>query len=164
MVIFLETVANQTYHSIEEMEVIGLIEVLICEDAYNLIGNSDLALAASGTVTLETAILKTPMIIFYKTSFLSYLLFRYIFNVQIIGLPNIVMGKKFVPELVQNNCTPQKLTQESIEILEKKNVYQRMKENFLSLKKKLTIPELTVGGVYKNTAEYLHKQKYLNRH
>ena len=54
---------------------------LICEDAYNLIGNSDLALTASGTVTLETAILKTPMIIFYKINFLSYLLFRYIFNV-----------------------------------------------------------------------------------
>ena len=103
---------------------------LICEDAYNLIGNSDLALTASGTVTLETAILKTPMIIFYKINFLSYLLFRYIFNVQIIGLPNIVMKEKFVPELLSNSLTPEKIAQKSIEILEKKAVFEKMKKKF----------------------------------
>ena len=126
---------------------------LICEDAYNLIGNSDLALTASGTVTLETAILKTPMIIFYKINFLSYLLFRYIFNVQIIGLPNIVMKEKFVPELLSNSLTPEKIAQKSIEILEKKAVFEKMKKKFSHLKNKLG-----TKGAYKNTAKYLHKQ------
>ena len=54
---------------------------LICEDAYNLIGNSDLALTASGTVTLETAILKTPMIIFYKNVNFTLVLFAKTFAI-----------------------------------------------------------------------------------
>ena len=115
---------------------------LICEDAYNLIGNSDLALTASGTVTLETAILKTPMIIFYKINFLSYLLFRYIFNVQIIGLPNIVMKEKFVPELLSNSLTPEKIAQKSIEILEKKAVFEKIIIGvFRMAVSKVTVPE-----------------------
>ncbi len=125
----------------------------VCEDSYNLISYAALALTSSGTVTLETAILETPMIIFYQANSLSYFIFKYLFKIRIIGLPNIVMGKKFVPELVQSNFTPQKLTQKSLEILQKKTIYQKMTTHFPSLKKKLG-----TKGAYKNTAKYLHKQ------
>ncbi|MBI5416073.1 MAG: lipid-A-disaccharide synthase [Candidatus Omnitrophica bacterium] len=75
--------------------------VIIEEKTYDGINASDLCMVASGTATLETAILGKPMVIIYRTSLLTWLLARCLVKIPHIGLVNVVAGRKVVPECVQ---------------------------------------------------------------
>lgn len=66
--------------------------------------NSKLAIATSGTVTLELALLNIPSIVVYKTSYLNYFIAKYILKVKFISLPNLILNEEIFPELVQNRC------------------------------------------------------------
>jgi len=85
----------------------GLDGVRIIEgDTYSIIAASALALVTSGTATLETAMLGCPMVIGYKVSPLTYLLATMLITgVDYIGMPNILAGRKIVPELIQYQVT-----------------------------------------------------------
>jgi lipid-A-disaccharide synthase len=72
---------------------------------YDGINAMDAAVVASGTATLETALLKKPMVIIYKTSWLTYAIAKSVIKIPYIGLVNIVAGKKVADELVQNNAS-----------------------------------------------------------
>jgi lipid-A-disaccharide synthase len=83
---------------------------IIADDTYSIIAASEVALVASGTATLEAAILGCPMVIAYKMSRLSYLVGRLMIRgVDFIGMPNLLAGKSLVPELIQGDVTPEKL-------------------------------------------------------
>jgi lipid-A-disaccharide synthase len=83
---------------------------VIAGDTYSIIASSEIALVASGTATLETAILGCPMVIVYKMSRLSYAVGRaLIHGVDFIGMPNLLAGKSLVPELIQSDVTPDKI-------------------------------------------------------
>jgi lipid-A-disaccharide synthase len=85
---------------------------IIQDDTYSIIAASELALVASGTATLETALLGCPMVIAYKMSPLTYSLARILVRgVDFIGMPNILAGRPLVPELIQRDVTPAKLVQ-----------------------------------------------------
>jgi lipid-A-disaccharide synthase len=76
-------------------------------DSYSIIAASELALVASGTATLEAALLGCPMVIAYKMSHLTYILGRMLIKgVPFIGMPNILAGRRIVPELIQRQVTP----------------------------------------------------------
>ena len=102
---------------------------LIDGKIYDCLKESDLAIAASGSVTLEAAILKTPMVIIYRLSFLTGILFLIFARLANIGLVNIVAGKRIMPELVQYHCTPEKIAKEVIDILSDARRYKKMKED-----------------------------------
>jgi len=70
---------------------------------------SDIVLLASGTATLEAALLKKPMVVTYRVSWLSYLLLRPFVHVKLYALPNILAGRRLVPELIQHEAVPEKL-------------------------------------------------------
>jgi lipid-A-disaccharide synthase len=70
------------------------------------------ALSASGTATLELALLGVPAVIVYRTSALTYWIGKRLAAVPCIGLPNIVAGRKFLPELVQDDCRPESMARE----------------------------------------------------
>ncbi len=70
---------------------------------------SKLALAASGTVTLELACSLTPMVVAYKVSKINALIARYLLKVPYVSMVNILYKKEIVPELIQENCIPDKL-------------------------------------------------------
>ncbi len=72
---------------------------------------ADVALVASGTATLEVALCKCPMVISYKISALTYAWVKRKIKVPYVGLPNILLGKKAVPELLQQDATPEKLAE-----------------------------------------------------
>ncbi len=84
----------------------GLDAVLAESLPYDVMAHSRLALVASGTATLETGIIGTPMIVIYKTSALTYWLGRLLVRVPYIGLVNLVAGKQVVPEFVQGDARP----------------------------------------------------------
>jgi lipid-A-disaccharide synthase len=72
-----------------------------------IIASSALALTASGTATLETGIIGRPMVIIYKTGFITYQIARHLVTVDKIGLINLVLGEKVMPELIQGQATPE---------------------------------------------------------
>ncbi len=79
-------------------------------DTYSIIAASELALVTSGTATLETALLECPMVISYKMSPLTYILGRMLVTgVNFIGMPNILAGRKIVPELIQGEMNARNL-------------------------------------------------------
>ncbi len=102
---------------------------LIRNKTYDVMAHSDLVLVASGTATLETAILGTPMIILYKMSTLSYWIGRLLVRLKCIGLVNIVVGKSVVPELIQGNVRAGKIAKEAMNILSDKKRRERMKRD-----------------------------------
>jgi lipid-A-disaccharide synthase len=70
---------------------------------------SDVILLASGTATLEAALLKKPMVVTYKVSWPSFLLIKLFAHVKLFALPNILAGRKLVPEFMQRDAIPEKL-------------------------------------------------------
>jgi lipid-A-disaccharide synthase len=88
------------------------------EDIYETLMISDLVFVASGTATLEAAIMEVPMIIVYRVSTISFWVAKMVVKVSSIGLVNLVAGEEIVPELIQDEVTPQRLVDEAIPILE----------------------------------------------
>ena len=72
---------------------------------YDIMANAELNLVASGTATLECAILGKPLFVLYKTSPLTYLIAKNLIMISDIGLVNVVAGKRIVPEFIQSECS-----------------------------------------------------------
>ena len=100
---------------------------LIPNEVYDVIGCTDTSMVASGTATLETALMETPMVIIYKVSAPSYYVGRMVINVDHIGLVNIIAGKEIVPELIQFEASPEKIAAAVIDILTIKGRKEDMK-------------------------------------
>lgn len=84
---------------------------------YKALRASDAAIVASGTATLETALIGTPMAIIYKMAPVSYGIARMLVDVDNVGLPNIVAGRRVVPELIQDKANPENISREIIDML-----------------------------------------------
>lgn len=104
---------------------------------YNCVNAADFCLVASGTATIETAILEKPFIIVYKLSLLNYLLYRPQVKLPYIGMVNIVAGKKIIPEFIQFQATPKKISEEALKILVDSNRLQEMKKDLAQVKSQL---------------------------
>ena len=78
--------------------------------SHEALAAADLALVASGTATLETALFKTPMVIAYKMSPLTWKIMRRMLYMPYVGLPNILAGEFLVDELIQDAATPEALS------------------------------------------------------
>jgi lipid-A-disaccharide synthase len=85
---------------------------------YTALRASDTAVIASGTATLEAALIGTPMLIVYKLSTLSFMLAKLLVGLEYVGLPNIVAEEPIVPELIQGSVTPAKITEELMWLIE----------------------------------------------
>jgi len=116
-------------------------------DTKELLKIADLALIASGTATLEAAIMETPMVIAYKVSPLSSILARFLIKVSNIGLVNLVAGKAIVPELIQDKVTAFRLAEEGLAILKNDGLRTDMKKGLRLVKE-----QLGQGGASKKAA------------
>lgn len=106
---------------------------------YDLFSVADLALATSGTVTLEAALCGLPSIIVYRTSALNAFIARRVINIPNIGLPNIVAGRQILPELLQENFTPEKLAATAVELLQPESRL-RLHDDLAYMKQRLGEP------------------------
>ncbi len=86
-------------------------------DTWDLLAHADLALAASGTVTIEAALLGTPMVTFYRVTGLSWLMGRFLVQVPFYSMVNLVAGRAVVPELMQNEMNGERLAAEALALL-----------------------------------------------
>jgi lipid-A-disaccharide synthase len=90
---------------------------VIRENRYELMAACDAVMAASGTVSLELAILDVPMVVAYKVSPLTYFLGRRLIKVQYASLVNLVAGREVVPELLQNEADPEKIAAATVRLV-----------------------------------------------
>jgi len=104
---------------------------------YAALRASEAAAVTSGTATLETALIGTPMVIIYRMSPASYRIGRALIGVKHIGLPNIVAGRAVVPELIQNQATAENIARELCLILRDERVRASMEEAFDEVRAKL---------------------------
>ncbi len=86
-------------------------------DTYRAIRAADVAVAVSGTVTLESALLGTPAVVVYKVSALEYHLARKLIRVPYIALPNVILGRRVLPELIQDEARPERIVEEVLHLI-----------------------------------------------
>jgi lipid-A-disaccharide synthase len=107
---------------------------------YDVMNISELLITASGTATLEGAILGKPMVIVYKVSLLSSWVGRALIRVNHIGLVNLVAGKGIAPELIQGDVTPERIAEEVLRILKDSALRQRITEAMGQVRQNLGEP------------------------
>lgn len=110
---------------------------IVQRDTYNVVHASDLAIVASGTATLETALLERPMIIVYRLAPLTYALARLIVRVPHIGMPNLIAERSIVPELIQAEVTPERIAAEARQLLNDPQAYRVTQEGLREVRSRL---------------------------
>ncbi|HEY2775651.1 MAG TPA: lipid-A-disaccharide synthase [Candidatus Binatia bacterium] len=109
-------------------------------DTYNLLAAADAALVTSGTATLECALVGCPMVVAYRMSALSYSVARRLVRVPFIAMPNLLLGRRVVCELVQDEAEPQAMREELSRILEDAPLRERMRADFAEIRALLVRP------------------------
>jgi len=137
------TVRREIYKEIIDKTKIDFTYKVLDDLTYEGVSASDLAVVASGTATLETAVLNKPMIIIYKVSFLTWALARALIKIPYIGLVNVVAGQKIIPELVQFDATPKKLAAACMHLLEDPQAREKIQAELYAVKNTLGIPGAT---------------------
>ena len=113
---------------------------VIRDEIYDVIAVSDAVIVASGTATLETALLETPMVVAYKVSALSYAVGRRFIRVDHISLANIIAGRTVVPELIQDDANPERIAAEVKELIIRQAKARVMKGALAEIRSKLGTP------------------------
>ena len=90
---------------------------------YDLMSIADAAIATSGTVVLEAALLGLPSVVLYKMAPLNYFIGKLLVDIKFFSLPNILAGEKILPELLQDEVTPEKISSEVLKILDTRADY-----------------------------------------
>ena len=117
-------------------------------DIYEVLGRCHIALVTSGTATLDTAIMAVPMVIVYKVTPLSYRIGKILIKTSFIGLANLVAGERVVPELIQDEVTPERLADEALMLIENEHVREKMITKLHGVRKRLG-----EGGASERTAK-----------
>jgi len=110
---------------------------IIENDTYNGINASDFCLVASGTATLETAIIKKPMFVIYKVKLLTWIIAKLVIKLKFISLANIVAGKKIVPEFLQFRARPEAISREMLSLLSSPSEIEEMMSELSKVKDSL---------------------------
>jgi len=104
---------------------------------YDLLKYAKIGIVKSGTSTLEAGLFELPMVVVYKTSYLTYLIGKNLIKVDNIGMVNIIAGEKVASELIQNDVNKESVYKECKKILSDKNLYVSIKNKLAGIKKKL---------------------------
>ena len=106
-------------------------------ETWDALAHADLALAASGTVTIEAALLETPMVTFYRVSEITWRLGGWLVDVPYYSMVNLVAGRSVVPELMQNEVTGERLATEALRLLENVDERERMRQGLREVRARL---------------------------
>ena len=123
---------------------------------YNLLAAADAAVIASGTATLEAAILNTPLIVVYRISKLSYRIYKMMESPAhkgqelMVGLPNLIMGRRIVPELLQENLNAANIARELQKMLGDAEYNARLRRELQTVRERIGPP-----GVMQRAAELI---------
>ena len=115
---------------------------------HDVISACDAIVTVSGTVTLEIALIGTPMVIINKVNWLTYAIVSRLLTIEHIGLCNIVAGKSIATELIQKDATPEKISTELLKIIQDENYAEKIRSDLATIE-----PMLGEGGGIDKIAE-----------
>lgn len=115
-------------HDAEDLPV-----TLMFGHAHDAMEAADAVIVASGTATLEAALLKRPMVVVYRMSPLSWQILRHMRYQPCVGLPNILAGRQVVPELLQHQATPENVAQALLAMVQDKSRVAEIRDEFTRL-------------------------------
>jgi len=118
----------------------GVPAVVLDGRADDVLQLADLALVASGTVTVQAALHECPMVVVYRLSPLTYRLGRPFVRVSTFAMANLVAGKRVVPELIQDDFTPARVAAEALDILTNPERAARMRDDLRDVRRRLGTP------------------------
>jgi lipid-A-disaccharide synthase len=104
---------------------------------WDSLAQAELALAASGTVTIEAALLGTPMVTFYRVNALSWILGRWLVRAPFLSMVNLVAGRRVVPELIQGDMTGERIATEAVRLLKDSGAQSAMRVDLAEVAAKL---------------------------
>jgi lipid-A-disaccharide synthase len=113
---------------------------LVRDARYDAVAACDAAVVASGTATLETALMGVPMVIVYRMNAVTFALARLFSEVPHVGMPNLIAGARIVPELVQGECTPERIARELRRILTDPGAREAMRRALAGVRSRLGRP------------------------
>ena len=106
-------------------------------DTDAVLASADVTLTASGTATVQAALHDSPMVIVYKVSPLTYTLGRWLLTVDTFGMPNLIAGRRIVPELIQHQFTPDAVAREAVSMLSDAGRAAEIREGLREVRRKL---------------------------
>lgn len=110
---------------------------IVSDERYNMMAASDIVIAASGTVTLELLLLNTPMVVAYKLSPRTYRLGKLLVKVKYFSLVNLIAESPIVPELLQDDANPERISNELFKLMYDENEKKLIQKGFQQVKEKL---------------------------
>jgi lipid-A-disaccharide synthase len=110
---------------------------IVTNETYNAVRYARAAIVASGTATLETALLGTPEVIVYRISGATWFLGKFLLKVRLFGIVNIILGEEVVPELFQDKFTPELVSKAAIRLMDDVWMQSKIRGNYESLRRKL---------------------------
>ena len=114
--------------------------VLVHERTDDVLSASDVVVTASGTATIQCALHEKPMVVVYRLSPLTYRLGKPFVHVDTYAMPNLVAGSRIVPELIQDDFTPDRTASEVVSLLIDRDKYQTTREALARVRKALGAP------------------------
>jgi lipid-A-disaccharide synthase len=118
--------------------------VLVRDRTDDVIASADVAITASGTATVQCALHERPMVVVYRLSPLTYRLGKRFVKVSMYAMPNLVAGERIVPELIQDDFTPERVAEETTALLTDRNRHARMTEGLRRVRSLLGEPGASV--------------------
>jgi len=117
------------------------VRIHVVEDAtYDALGAAELAIVSSGTATVEAALMNAPMIVIYRLAQLTAAIARLLVRTPMFAMVNLIAGKKIVPELVQNDFTPERVASEAIRLLDSPSARAEIQRGLAEVRTKLGPP------------------------
>ena len=112
---------------------------VVTKNVRDVISASDLVLAASGTVTLETALMGKPLVVAYKVSIISELMVRLFSNIDTFAMPNFLLDEPIIPEFIQQDATSENLSTALFKYLNNKVLRDETSSKFKDIKRQLKV-------------------------
>ncbi len=132
----LSSMSDSYYAHFYQLENVKIVR----DEPYPLMAHADVAIVASGTATLETAYLGTPLVVIYKIAPVSYLIGKLLVDIEHIAMPNLIIGERAVPELIQSEASGHTIATEVLKLLTDPSVRSDMLAKLETLKTLLGKP------------------------
>lgn len=130
-------VSKEFYHKIlNRVKPAHCLIELIQDEDYKWRSQLDMSISASGMETLENALLGIPMVVIYKTNWVTYLVARMLIQIPHIAMPNLLAGREIVPEFIQTAATPGNIYKPMISWIKNPQLRKNLRKELLALREK----------------------------
>jgi len=118
----------------------GMVVRVVEGETYNALAAANAAIVSSGTATVEAALLNVPMVVIYRVSPLTAALAKPLVRTPYFAMVNLIAEKRVVPELVQDEFTPDRVAQETLQLLQEPNAREAQRRGLEEVRKRLGPP------------------------